>query len=287
MTLSVVLATRNEERNLPRCLSAVKSIADEIIIFDEESSDKTVAVAKKFGAKVFVVPHEEIFHKTKQKAVEKATGDWILQLDADEVVTPKLAKEIKKVIASQTGFVESYQLSLPQRELFARHQMVVEKRDGKIGQNSGPYTAFFIPRLNYFLGKFIQHGGVYPDGVIRLVKKGQMHFPAKSVHEQISISGRVGWLQNELLHYAYPNFGQYVTRFDNYTDLEAKEISGSFFKNIFWKPLFDRQQGYFWIYFRHLGFLDGFPGFIWALFSALHFPIAYFKSKNINENRPR
>lgn len=87
-TLSVVLATRNEEENLGRCLESVKSLADEIIVVDEYSTDKTVEIAKKYGAKVFLEPHHDNFHVTKQVALEKATGDWILQLDADEVVTP-------------------------------------------------------------------------------------------------------------------------------------------------------------------------------------------------------
>src|SRR3990167_7280112 len=96
--LSVVLATRNEETNIEACLDSVKNIADEIIVFDENSSDKTREIAKKFGAKVFKVAHQPIFHITKQKAINKASEDWILQLDADEVITPELAGEIKKVI---------------------------------------------------------------------------------------------------------------------------------------------------------------------------------------------
>src|SRR4029079_13367760 len=98
--LSVVLATRNEEENIGRCLESVKSIADEIVIFDEHSNDKTVSVAKKYGAQVFDVDHQDNFHITKQKAIEKAKGKWILQMDADEVITPKLAKEIQQIITS-------------------------------------------------------------------------------------------------------------------------------------------------------------------------------------------
>src|SRR3989339_856803 len=95
--LSVVLATRNEEENIGRCLSSVKDIADEIIIFDEYSTDNTREIAEKYGAKVYLEEHHEIFHITKQKALEKAKGEWILQLDADEVVSRELAKEIVSV----------------------------------------------------------------------------------------------------------------------------------------------------------------------------------------------
>src|SRR3989344_1550657 len=98
-TLSVVLATRNEEENIGRCLESVKKIADEIILVDENSQDKTIEVAKQYGAKIFLEPHHDIFHITKQKALDKATKDWILQLDADEVVTPELEKEIGQVLS--------------------------------------------------------------------------------------------------------------------------------------------------------------------------------------------
>src|SRR4030042_2191138 len=96
--LSVVLATRNEEVNLGSCLDSVKGLADEIIVVDEGSEDKTREIAEKYGAKIYLVEHEPIFHKTKEKALNLASGDWILQLDADEIVTPELAKEIKNIL---------------------------------------------------------------------------------------------------------------------------------------------------------------------------------------------
>ena len=98
--LSVVLATRNEEDNIRLCLDSVKDIADEIIVVDEQSTDKTREIAKKYGAKVIEVKHEPIFHKTKQRAIDATGGDWILQLDADERLSPELAKEIVGVINS-------------------------------------------------------------------------------------------------------------------------------------------------------------------------------------------
>ncbi len=275
--LSVVLAVRNEEKFLGKCLESIKDIAGEIIVFDEKSTDKTPEIAKKYKAKLFSVNHEENFHITKQKAIEKASKKWILQLDADEQVSSKLAQEIVKVISMNDQELEFYESNLS-NDLFPRHLKVIEARDGKIGTDNGSYTAFFIPRTNYFLGSFLKHGGVYPDGVVRLVKNGYAHFPCRSVHEQIEIKGRVGWLENNLLHFADESFGRYISRFNRYTDIEAKNVTGGFLQNLFLKPLFDANQGFLTIYLRHLGFLDGLPGFIWALFSALHFPIAYFKS---------
>ena len=99
--LSVVLATKNEEKNIGRCILAVKDIADEVIIYDEYSKDNTVKIAKNLGAKVTKFNHVNNFHETKQKAIDNAKNPWILQLDADEVITPKLAKEIKSLLAGK------------------------------------------------------------------------------------------------------------------------------------------------------------------------------------------
>lgn len=272
--LSVVLATRNEEKNIGPCLESIKGIADEIIVVDEYSTDKTRKIAKRYGAKVYLEPHHDVFHITKQKALEKATGDWILQLDADEVVTAQLANEIRRLVTLNT------QPKKPS-ELFIRHQKLVEQRDGKIGKDTGEVVAFFIPRLNYFLGSPLRHAGAYPDGVIRLVKKGKTRFPQISVHEQIEVDGEVAWLFNDLEHHDSPTFERYLSRLNRYTDLKAMEFKEQKLpKNIFTLFSFSFIKPFFVflnLYFRHKGFLDGMPGFIWSLFSSLHYPIAYFK----------
>ncbi len=244
MRLSVVLATFNEEQNLARCLAAVKGWAGEIIVVDGTSTDKTVAIAEKYGAKVTVTDNPPIFHLNKQKAIEQARGDWILQLDADEVVTPDLKKEIDSVLAADP-----------------------------------PENGFWLPRSNFFLGKFLKKGGAYPDYTLRLYRRGKGRLPCKSVHEQAEVTGKTGYLKHDLLHYANETFYRYLEHFNRYTDLWAETVSGGFLANMLVRPLFDSRQGFFTIYFRHLGFLDGFPGFIWALFSSLNFPIAYFKSR--------
>lgn len=273
LKLSVVLATRNEEKNISKCLESIKDIADEIIVFDEYSTDRTVEMARKYGAKVYLEPHHDNFHITKQKALEKAKGDWILQLDADEVVTPELAKEILEV-ANGTHISKV-------NNLFKRHQRLIEERDGKIGESTGEIAGYFIPRKNIFLGKPLIHSGVYPDGVIRLVKKGKAYFPQKSVHEQIILEGEVSWLSGDILHYDSPTFERYLERLNRYTDLkigefEQKKLSRNVITLLFYsfvKPAIIFLK----LYIRHKGFIDGMRGFVWSLFSALHFPIAYFK----------
>lgn len=281
MKLSVAIATFNEEENIARCLVAIKDIADEIIVVDGTSADNTVKMAKKFGAKVAVTNNPPVFHINKQKAIDNCQGEWILQLDADEMVSEKLAKEIRKVISLGDEEIETYQKTLAKRELFLRHQKILIKRDGEIGNEKGEYAGFFVPRLNYFLGKYLRYGGVYPDGVIRLVKNGKAHFPCQSVHEQIVIDGRVGWLKNDLIHLADISFKKYLYRNNKYinlmiTELKEKNIGKDLpqFLNYFLiKPFW----WFMWTLFRHKGILDGYQGIVFSFFSALRFPRAYWR----------
>lgn len=279
--LTVALATYNEEKNLHACLSSVRQIANEIIVVDGTSTDRTVEVAKEFGAKVKVVKNQQIFHINKQKALDMATSEWILQLDADEVVSPELAKEIVYILDMTDEELDAYQATLPKRNLFLRHQKLLESRDGQIGTKTGIYTAFFVPRLNYFLGKYLRFGGVYPDGVIRLVKKGYAKFPCKDVHEQITIKGRVGWLKSDLIHLADPTFKRYIDRNNRYIDLIARQLMDSgtskdpktFIKHVLILP----SWWFTLTFFRHKGFLDSWQGFVFSFFSSLRFPRAYLK----------
>jgi glycosyltransferase involved in cell wall biosynthesis len=279
--LSIAIATFNEEKNLARCLESVKQIADEIVIVDGTSVDKTVEIARSYGAEVLVKDNPQMFHINKQKAIDLSTGDWVLQLDADEVVSTELAKEIKEVINMTEQQKADYQKSINKINLFLRHQKLVEERDGPVGKKDGEYGAFFIPRANYFLGKFLMHGGVYPDGVIRLIKKGKAFLPCKDVHEQFEVDGKVGWLSNNLLHYDSPTFSKYIKRNNRYTNFIAKQYKDqNLSKNpvtainyLLIKPI----HWFFLTFFRHKGFMDLWQGFIFSFFSSLRFPISYIK----------
>ncbi len=277
--LSVVLATFNEEGNIQRCLDSVKNIADEIVIVDGSSTDKTVEISQRFDARIKVTSNKANFHINKQMAIDMAEGEWILQLDADEVVSAKLSEEIKKLINMTGQEIEEYEKSIP--DLLLRHQKIVEKRDGSIGDNNKPYGAFFIPRLNYFLGRYLKYGGVYPDGVIRLFKKNEAYLPCKDVHEQYVVKGKVGWLRNDLQHFDSPTFSKYIKRNNRYTSFIAKQykeqklsknlIIG--FEYIILKPIY----WFLLTFIRHKGFLDLWQGFIFSFFSSLRFPISYIK----------
>lgn len=248
--LSVALATFNEEKNIGGCLESARDLADEIIIVDGSSRDKTVEIAQKYGAKVFVFDNPPIFHVNKQRAIERTTGEWILQLDADERVTPALAEEIKSVISQKL-----------------------------------PVNGYWIPRKNWFLGRFLTKGGQYPDYTLRLYRRGKGRFPCVSVHEHAEVEGKVDYLKSPLIHLADPNFLRYLTRFNRYTDLIASEIKAETqrkdiaqkiltpFLYLFLKPIW----WFLSTYFRHKGFLDLEQGFLFSFFSSLRFPVAYLK----------
>ena len=244
-TISVVLATYNEEKNLPDCLESVKDFADEIVIVDGQSFDKTVEIAKKYNAKIKITTNKPIFHINKQMAIDMASSDWILQLDADERISNELEKEILSAV------------------------------------NTTSLNGYWIPRKNWFLGRFLTKGGQYPDYTLRLYRKGKGRLPQKSVHEQAEVSGTVGFLKNPLIHIADPSFSRYIKRWGRYTNLIATELRE---KNIGYNPIFAIKYililPIWWFlltYIRHKGFMDSWQGFVFSFFSSLRFPTAYFK----------
>ena len=278
-TLSVVLATYNEEENIADCIKSVSSVADGIIIVDESSTDKTREIAKKHGALVYKVKHEPIFHVTKNKAIKKASKDWVLQMDADERLTFKMAKEISGILSGEYFGVDSW-LSPIKRSLlfFPKPKKLIQ-----------PAAAYWLPRKNLFLGRYLKNTGQYPDPVIRLFQKGKAILPAKTVHEQLDVSGTVGWLQSDLDHLATPKFERYLERENRYSDLEAKLLQGRGVKitvlntltYLFFKPT----KTFLSLYIRHRGFLDGFPGFVFSLYSGFHHAFSYMKLWEIYKNK--
>lgn len=250
-TLSVVLATFNEEKNLEDCLNSVRGLADEIIVVDGSSTDKTVEIARRYKAKIAIVKNQANFHINKQKAIEMATKDWILQLDADERASPELVKEIESEIQNPKSEINGY----------------------------------WIPRKNWFLKRFLMKGGQYPDYMLRLYKAGKGKLPQKDVHEQAEVQGKIGYLSNSLLHYPYRDFSSYINKWNRYNDFLALQIKEKLKnKNLFTQIIY--AVGYLivkplhWFlttYIRHKGFMDYTDGFVFSFFSALRFPVAYVK----------
>ena len=325
--ISLAIATHNEEKNIVDCIESCKGLVDEIIVIDGSSTDKTGELALGAGATVIRTVNEQMFHINKQKAIEACSGDWILQLDADERVTPELAREIKKIIQMNDGEIEKYESTLKEKELFSRHQGLVQAESSHSTQSGavvhrfsaphsqpstaqGPhlhtnasdssYSAFFIPRLNYFLGGYLKHGGVYPDGVIRLIRKGKAYLPCKDVHELMEVEGKTGWLAHPLIHKDSPTFKRYLERNSRYIDhlvseLKNRHPDGSrdpekhgsrvtarddikkqlplFIDWVFIKPI----STFFSLLIRHKGILDGWRGVVFAFFSSIRFARAYFR----------
>lgn len=276
MRLSVVIAAHNEAENIGKCLDSVKDIADEMIVVDGQSTDATVEIAREKGAIVKIVPNQKMFHINKQIGIDAARSEWILNLDADEFVTHELAIEIKQVCDGK-----HQELDLSRYPSFAKHMDVIGKRDGVSYTQHFPIHGYFIARKNFFLGRYLMHSGVYPDGVIRLFKRGHGYLPCKSVHEQVVIDGGVSWLQHDLIHLADPTFSRYLMRANRYTSLTAdalaKQHVGTSIPTILVYMVVKPIVIFLLLFFRHKGFLDGFSGFVWSLMSGLHWPMAYMK----------
>lgn len=274
-TISVTLATFNEEKNIINCLNSVKDWVDEIIVVDGMSSDKTVENAKKMGAKVLIRENNPIFHIQKEIGNKAATSDWILQLDADETITPSLKKEILELLEGKNfgfnGWISPLKKSLNRLFKVYPEPSALEK----------PAEAYWIPRSNFFLGTYQRHGGQYPDPAIRLFQRGKAYLPAKNVHEFMVVDGTTGWLTADMEHYASPTFARYLMREDRYSSLTAVELKSkkvkisltNTLKYLIFKPL----STFLTLYVRYRGFLDGFAGFVFALYSGLHFAFSYMK----------
>ena len=238
--LSVIVITRNEERNIVACLESV-TWADDIIIVDAQSGDATATLARQFTQKIFVEPWKS-FSEAKTFAVAKSRHDWVLWLDADERVTPTLAAEIQSLLES-----------------------------------SPTQAAYSVARRAYFLGRWIRHSGWYPGRVPRLFRKDRALFSPAAVHEGLIVQGAVGELRNDLLHFTDPNLYHYLAKLNRYTTLASKESfdSGKRFRRI---DLFVRPPWLFVkMYIVRLGFLDGVPGLLLALLSSAYVFTKYAK----------
>lgn len=249
-SISLILSTFNEEKNIRACIESVREIVSEIILVDGSSTDKTVEIAKEFGAKITVTDNPPIFLINRQKAIDQASKDWLLQLDADERATPELIKEIKERLASK----ESHE-----------------------------YNGYYIPRKNYFLGRYLMKGGQYPDEQLRFYRRGKAHFTLKDVHEQAIIDGKIGHFQSAMLHFPYADFSAYLKKWERYNNVLATQIgeelkSAWFGKKAFAAFIYLFINPTYWFiltYGRHKGFMDGWSGFIFSLFSSLRFPVSY------------
>ncbi len=253
MTLSVVIITHNEEANLPHTLESVQPLISdgkgEIIVVDSHSTDRTVEIARSYGAKVFVEDWKG-YAAQKNSAIEKASADWILSLDADEEVSPQLADGIVKATS---------------RDLKAKR-------------------GYYVPRQNFFLKRWIKHGGFWPDRKLRLFERGAASFGNRAVHEDARLvatathHNEVGNLEGPLLHHSYPTLSEYVDHMNRYSSLAAEMIMAKgkvrfSVANIIFRPLLT----FIYNYFFRLGFLDGREGMLLHLYHAVYVSWKYAK----------
>lgn len=238
MSISVVIITKNEEASIRRCLESV-SWADEIVVLDSDSSDRTAEICRELGAKVSVAREWPGFGQQKNRALDMATGDWVLSLDADEWVTPELGKEIRAAV-SQTGNA----------------------------------SAFRIPRLSSFCGRLMRHSGWWPDHVVRLFRRGAARFSDDIVHERVIVEGEMGALSNPLMHETYVALEDMLEKFNNYSTLGARMLHERGVRGGLFKGVLHGVGAFVRTYLLRRGFLDGREGFMLAVANA---EVTYYK----------
>ncbi len=264
MTLSVVLITYNEEANLPRTLASVKPLVDElggeIIVLDSGSTDRTREIAESFGAKVFIEEWKG-FAAQKNSAIDKAQGEWVLLLDADEEVSGELQSEVKEVLAIGSWPSEIRKLATGAREA------VIRRQDAELwaayeDQVDERLNSFEVPRKNYFLGRWIRRGGFWPDRKLRLFVRGALRVEDRAVHEAIKTQGYSVWFYGPLIHHAYPTLEIYLEHMRRYSALGAEMLRHEPRWWLWLNRWFNPPLTFFYNYVVRLGFLDGREGLL-------------------------
>lgn len=247
-TLSVVIITRNEEHNIGRCLTSV-AFADEIIVVDSQSSDRTVDIARSQGA--IVINHDfKGYGDAKQTGVDRASQDWVFSIDADEAVSPRLAEEIRRTISDN------------------------EAADG-----------YFVPRCTNFLGRWIRHSNWYPDYVLRLFRRDKGRFDGAVVHEKVEVDGRVEKLKADLLHYSYPSMEEYLRKFDIYTTMGAEQALKAGKRAGWWSVTAKPLAALIRHFIIKQGFRDGLEGFLISVLSSGAVMVKYAKLRHMQKTR--
>lgn len=249
--ITVALITLNEEANLPRTLQSVMPLVrdaqGEIIVVDSGSTDRTVEIARSFGGQVFTEPWKG-FAAQKNSAMDKGSGDWVLQLDADEALEPRLCDEIVQLISS----TRESQISL---------------------------LGFYLPRKNYFLGRWIKHGGFYPDPKLRLIRRGAGKFEEYGAHPTIKLNGPTGQLKHALIHNAYPTLRAYIDHMNSYSSSGAEVAFSKGHRRFSLLNIVVRAKlTFIYNYFFRLGFLDGREGFLLHAYHAVYVSWKYAKA---------
>ncbi len=227
-TLSVILISYNAAKTLAQCLDSVRW-AHEIIVLDAHSTDDTLAIAQRYTPQVYSADWEG-FGKQKNKALDKATQEWVLSLDSDEVITPELAAEIQQVLNANSE-----------------------------------YQAYYLPRHSYFCNRLIRHGDWGKDRVLRLFKRGSGRFDNAPVHEKLILEGPTTVLKNPMLHYTAPSLTQVLEKMNRYSSLGAEKKLAAGKTSSLRQALLHGLWAFVRCYILRAGFLDGRAGFVLAV----------------------
>lgn len=236
--ISAIVITRDEEKNIERCLSSI-SWVDEIIVVDSESADRTASLARKFTPDVFIHPWEG-YSQQKNFALGKTTGEWILSIDSDEVVDERLKEEILETLSRRQS-----------------------------------YKGFYMSRKSFIGDKWIRFGGWYPDYTLRLFRRGEGRFGERLVHEAVKVNGKKGYLKNPILHYTYEDLHDYVERQVCYARFASEEMFKKGKKATIFDLIFRPAYNFFKSYILRLGFLEGALGLFLSVRSSIYVFMKY------------
>ncbi len=242
-TVSVVISAWNEEKKLKRCLSSVKSLADEIVVVDSSSTDATPKIARQFTSKVFKRPNNPMLNVNKNYGFSQATSDWVLSLDADEEVTKELAQEIRSAISSE-----------------------------------GNIAGYWIPRKNILFGKWIAHGLWWPDKQLRLFRRNRGKFPCVHVHEYLEVDGPTSELHEPYTHYNYETVSQFIRKMDTiYTESEVQRLLSAKYQLSWYDAIRFPVSDFVKIYFAQEGYKDGLHGLVLSILQSFYSFIVFAK----------
>ena len=250
--ISACIITYNEEKNIRDCLESLKWV-EEIIVVDSMSTDSTVSICREYTDSVIQKAWEGHV-KQKNFAIKQARNDLVLCLDADERVTPELRREIEHCLSEDSGKIDGY----------------------------------YCSRHSYYLGRWINHGGWYPDYKLRLFKKSRGKWGGKDPHDKVILEGNTKHLQSELHHFVYRNLSHQLQTVDNFSTITAQELNSAGERFTVLKLLYRPPLKFFGTYFFRRGFLDGIPGLIISVVSSFYVFLRYAKlwEKQRQNNAP-
>ena len=243
--VSVVVITRNEENNIEACLESARGWAQEIIVVDDGSTDRTVELARKYTDKIFS-RRMDVEGRHRNWAYAQASSDWVLSLDADERLTPELKASADKALAALTDEV-----------------------------------GFTFPRRNYIGDHWLRYGGQYPAAQLRLFRKAIFRYEEVSVHPRAFYQGRVAHLTGDIIHYSYRDFAHFLTKLNGQTTLEAQKWVATGRKVSFGTAMWRATDRFFRAYWGKKGHKDGFIGFMSAVMASLYQVMSYAKYHEI------